>query len=424
MAHLLDPALLAGLLALVVLEIVLGIDNLVFVAILSDKLDPSQRDKARTIGLSLALVLRLGLLAGISWIVGLKTPLVTLAGFALSGRDLILLAGGLFLTFKATMELHERLEGAGHEPGKATTYAPFWTVVTQIILLDLVFSIDSVIMAVGMVDNLSVMVAAVIISMGVMLVASRPLARFVTDHPTVVVLCLSFLLMIGFSLIAEGFHVHVPKGYLYAAIGFSILIETFNQVRHRKASKEETARPFRLRTTERILRLLGDGPPQATGEAGFADPERQLVSGVLALADRPVTAWATPRARIVWLDATRTPAEIRERLLSAPHGLLPVGDGSLDRPLGVVRAKEALAEMASGQSLAAVARSLPVLTAPASAEAFTLLDVLRRAEGNLVLLVDEAGQVAGLVTPVDLLSAIAGDATTKDPGGTGPYLPA
>jgi len=424
MAHLLDPALLAGLLTLVVLEIVLGIDNLVFVAILSDKLDPSQRDKARTIGLSLALVLRLGLLAGISWIVGLKTPLVTLAGFALSGRDLILLAGGLFLTFKATMELHERLEGAGHEPGKATTYAPFWTVVAQIILLDLVFSIDSVITAVGMVDNLSVMVAAVLISMGVMLVAARPLVSFVNDHPTVVVLCLSFLLMIGFSLIAEGFHVHVPKGYLYTAIGFSILIETFNQVRHRKASKAEAARPFRLRTTERILRLLGDGPPQAAGEAGFADPERQLVSGVLALADRPVTAWATPRARIVWLDATRTPAEIRERLLSAPHGLLPVGDGSLDRPLGVVRAKEALAELASGQSLAAVARGLPVLTAPASAEAFTLLDMLRRAEGNLVLLLDEAGQVAGLVTPVDLLSAIAGDAATKEPGGTGPYRPA
>lgn len=423
MAHLLDPGLIAGLLTLIVLEIVLGIDNLVFVAILSDKLEPSQRDKARGIGLSLALVMRLGLLACISWIVGLKEPLFRIAAFAPSGRDLILLAGGLFLTFKATMELHERLEGASHGPGKATQHAPFWTVVAQIVLLDLVFSIDSVITAVGMVDSLGIMITAVLVSMGVMMLAAKPLSRFVNEHPTVVVLCLSFLLMIGFSLIAEAFHVHVPKGYLYAAIGFSVLIETFNQVRHRNAARAEATRPFRLRTTERVLRLLGDLPPQAIDEAGFAEPERQLVSGVLALAERPVATWATPRSAIVWLDATRPEAELRDSLLRAPHGLMPVGEGSLDKPIGIVRAKEALAELAAGRSLAELARSMPILSAPATTRPFDLLDLLRRSDDNLVLLLDAQGQVAGLVTPVDMLAAIAGQ-PNEAAGLPGTALPA
>ncbi|EHG01116.1 putative transport protein [Escherichia coli cloneA_i1] len=194
MEFLMDPSIWAGLLTLVVLEIVLGIDNLVFIAILADKLPPKQRDKARLLGLSLALIMRLGLLSLISWMVTLTKPLFTVMDFSFSGRDLIMLFGGIFLLFKATTELHERLENRDHDSGHGKGYASFWVVVTQIVILDAVFSLDAVITAVGMVNHLPVMMAAVVIAMAVMLLASKPLTRFVNQHPTVVVLCLSFLL--------------------------------------------------------------------------------------------------------------------------------------------------------------------------------------------------------------------------------------
>lgn len=196
MEFLMDPSIWVGLLTLVVLEIVLGIDNLVFIAILADKLPPKQRDKARIIGLSLALIMRLGLLSLISWMVKLTTPLFSIAQFSFSGRDLILLVGGIFLLFKATTELHERLEGHDEHGTTNRGYASFWAVVAQIVVLDAVFSLDAVITAVGMVNNLAVMMTAVIIAMGVMLLASKSLTRFVNNHPTVVVLCLSFCLFI------------------------------------------------------------------------------------------------------------------------------------------------------------------------------------------------------------------------------------
>ena len=224
-----DPTVWLGLATLVVLEIVLGIDNLIFIAILADKLPPAERDRARIIGLALAMVMRLALLASISWLVTLTAPLFILFDQPFSGRDLILFSGGIFLLFKGTMELHERLEGGDEHHGGSKLYASFWPVVAQIVVLDAVFSIDAVITAVGMVDHLLVMMAAVVIAITLMMIASKPLTRFVSAHPTVIILCLGFLLMIGFSLVAEGLGFHIPKGHLYAAIGFSVLIETFNQ---------------------------------------------------------------------------------------------------------------------------------------------------------------------------------------------------
>src|SRR5690606_10175245 len=209
MEFLLDPGIWVGLITLVILEIVLGIDNLVFVAILAEKLPPEQRDKARVIGLSLALFMRLGLLFAISWLVTLTRPLIQISDLTFSGRDLILLFGGLFLVYKAVGELHEKVEGKPEL--KVTTnvaYASFSAVVVQIVILDAVFSLDSVITAIGMVDNIYIMMAAMVIAMGVMLFASKPLTTFVNQHPTVVILCLSFLLLIGISLIAEGFGFH------------------------------------------------------------------------------------------------------------------------------------------------------------------------------------------------------------------------
>lgn len=235
MEWLADPSIWMGLATLVVLEIVLGIDNLVFIAILADKLPPHQRDRARVIGLALALLMRLVLLAALAWIMKLTEPLLTLFGHSFSGRDLILLGGGLFLLFKGTMELHERLEGREHHEDGKKVYASFAMVVAQIVVLDAVFSLDSVITAVGIADHIPVMVAAILLSVLVMLLAANPLGRFIDANPTVKMLALAFILMIGAVLILDGLDVHVPKPYIYAAMGFSVLVEWLNLLMRRRA---------------------------------------------------------------------------------------------------------------------------------------------------------------------------------------------
>lgn len=214
---------------------VLGIDNLIFVAILANKLPPGQQVRARRIGLALALGMRLALLASLSWIVGLTAPVFSAVGRDFSWRDLVLIAGGLFLVYKGTTEIHHRMEAqADDAPGAGKVAAGFGAIIVQIILLDMVFSLDSVITAVGMVDQLWIMSIAVIVAAVVMLMASGPLSYFVQRHPTVKMLALSFLLMIAMVLIADGFGVHIPKGYVYAAMGFSVLVETLNLVAARR----------------------------------------------------------------------------------------------------------------------------------------------------------------------------------------------
>ncbi len=222
-----DPTIWTALLTLTALEIVLGVDNVVFISILANKLPAEQRDKARLVGLGGAMIMRIGLLFSISWLVGLTEPWFEVFGQEFSGRDLILLFGGLFLLYKATTELHEKLEG--HEASQSAKVATsFASVIAQIMILDMVFSLDSVITAVGMADDIGVMVAAVIIAVGVMMVAAKPLSDFVQKHPTVKVLALSFLILIGMSLVAEGFGHHIPKGYIYSAMAFSVIIEAIN----------------------------------------------------------------------------------------------------------------------------------------------------------------------------------------------------
>ncbi|ELW9469000.1 CNNM family cation transport protein YoaE [Enterobacter asburiae] len=426
MEFLMDPSIWVGLLTLVVLEIVLGIDNLVFIAILADKLPPKQRDKARLIGLSLALVMRLGLLSVISWMVTLTKPLFSVMDYTFSGRDLIMLIGGIFLLFKATTELHERLENRQHDDGHGKGYASFWVVVLQIVVLDAVFSLDAVITAVGMVNHLPVMMAAVVIAMAVMLLASKPLTRFVNQHPTVVVLCLSFLLMIGLSLVAEGFGFHIPKGYLYAAIGFSILIELFNQIARRNFIKQQSNQPLRARTADAILRLMGgrrqvnvqsdaeNHNPVPVPEGAFVEQERYMINGVLSLSSRSLRGIMTPRGEISWVDANLSVDEIRQQLLSSPHSLFPVCRGELDEIIGVVRAKEMLVALEEGVNVEAVAAASPAIVVPETLDPINLLGVLRRARGSFVIVTNEFGVVQGLVTPLDVLEAIAGEFPDED----------
>ncbi len=242
---LLSPENLIALLTLTLLEIVLGIDNVIFISILADKLPESQRARARRLGLGLAMFMRILLLVFLAWIIRLTEPLFTVLGQEISGRDLILIGGGLFLLGKSTFEIHDNLEGEG-DHGAAGARATFAGVLVQILALDLVFSLDSVITAVGMVDELAVMIVAVVIAVLVMLVAAEAISGFVNRHPTLKMLALSFLLLIGLALLLEGFDQHVPKGYIYFAMGFAVFVEFLN-LRVRRRRDRASARPVELR---------------------------------------------------------------------------------------------------------------------------------------------------------------------------------
>ena len=224
-----DPGTWAvALVTLTALEIVLGIDNIIFISILSSRLPADQQARARIVGLGAAMVMRILLLFTISWVIGLTAPFLNIAGLELSGRDLILIGGGLFLIGKSTLEIHHRLEGEEETAGGTAKVASFAGVIAQIMLLDIVFSLDSVITAVGMADDLWVMITAVVIAVGVMMLSAGPISDFVNRHPTVKILALSFLLLIGTSLVAEGLEFHIPKGYIYFAMAFSVFVELIN----------------------------------------------------------------------------------------------------------------------------------------------------------------------------------------------------
>ena len=248
-----DPAAWAALVTLIVMEVVLGIDNLIFISILSNKLPEHQRSRVRRIGISLALIMRLALLSMIAWIVGLTAPVFTVMGNEFSWKDIILIAGGLFLVWKATKEIHHTVDPTpSHDvlDKKDVVISNAGAAIFQIILLDLVFSVDSILTAVGMTAHLPIMVVAVLVAITVMLLAADPLANFINKNPTVVMLALGFLLMIGMVLIAEGFGAHVPKGYIYAAMAFSAGVELLNMWSRKASSKRESAQQLRAQADQ------------------------------------------------------------------------------------------------------------------------------------------------------------------------------
>ena len=434
LAWLTDPTAWAGLLTLILLELVLGIDNLVFVAILADKLPPEKRDRARLTGLMLALFMRLILLACISSLMKLTAPLFYVLDHGVSIRGLILIVGGLFLIYKATSELHEHISPASsHALDKDSEYSVFGIVVAQIVVLDAIFSIDSIITAVGIVDHIPVMMFAVVIAVGVMMIASKPLTQFVGRHPTVILLCLSFLLMIGFSLICEGFNIHIPKGYVYSAIVFSLLIEMLQEMRRKRVNQLVGRRGGRrARTTEAVMRLIG-GPALSVQtvsaehheetRANHSDPlhdldsvplfdasERRMVMGVLSLAEKPIETIMTLRQDIETLDRHDDSATQITAIEHSRHSRLVVVDnGNIDEPIGILDKRELLIPLMHQRPVDVTALIQQPLVLLENVSVIEALEHFRSSGQSIAFIVDEFGTLQGLTTIKDILQEIAGE---------------
>lgn len=422
-----DPHILVGLATLIVLELVLGIDNLVFIAILANKLPEGQRDKARVVGLAAAMGIRLGLLAVMSHIIALTDPLFGLFGRTFSWRDIILVGGGAFLLFKATGEIHERLEG-GHEEEQEERRTPsFWVTIVQIVILDAIFSLDSIITAVGMVEHLWVMMTAVIISMGIMITASKPLTAFVSRHPTVIILCLSFLLLIGCSLIADGLGFHIPKAYLYAAIGFSLLIESINQVAGHKRRSAIMSIPRRERTSNAILKLLTSassnehGSEEQTGHpieaGGLRSDETRMIKGVISLGTLQVRSIMTLRPDIAWIDVNAPYETVRETLLSTQRTRVLLCEGHVNEVIGTLEVRDVLRQILSHAQSDMAGLAKPPLYVHRGMTVTGLIDHFRKNDERFAIVIDEEGSIEGVVTTTDIFAAIAGDLADDEDEG-------
>ncbi|WP_367670642.1 TerC family protein [Sodalis-like secondary symbiont of Drepanosiphum platanoidis] len=424
MKFFLNPSIFVELITLIILEIVLGIDNIIFITILSDTLVPKKRNHARLIGLILALIMRLTLFLIMSWMVNLTSPILNIFSFLFSGRDIILLFGGIFLVFKSIIELHKRLKYKKHNSSILSNYSNFWSVVFQIVILDTIFSLDSIITAIGMVNKLPVMIIAVIISMFFMLLASKILIKFINSHQTIIILCLSFLLIIGLNLILEGFGFFIPKEYLYFAIGFSILIEIFNYIARKNSIKNKSNKLIKKHTSKAIIRLISGKNKKNNNfikkslifktKEYFVKKERYMITGVLSLASRNLKSIMTPRNSISWLNCQKSINKIKFILMKNPHNIFPVCDGELDKLIGTIHSKDLINKINSNKEIKNFAINNPTIVVPETQDIFKVLKKLRYSKRNLIMISDEFGIIQGLITPLDILEAIVGGFFDED----------
>ena len=422
-----DPSAWVGLLTLAALEIVLGLDNILFIVVLSQKLPPAESAKARYIGICGAVIIRLILLTFAAYAAAVTVPLFTLFGTGFTVRDTVMLPGGLFLLYKATADLHQKLEGGKEETALTLSRAggsSLAMVSVQIMVLDAVFSVDAIVTSVGMTEHVFIMMAAVLLSMVVMLSASGLISAVVSRHPTLVILCLGFLLLIGFSLIMEGLHIEVPKGYLYAAIGFSVLIELFNEIARRNILGLGSTGSMQNRelAANLVLRLLGsrssevsslkEAIVQRTGEGVFNQSEKDMVARVLQLSSMPVRAVLTARHDLDFLRLDDPAESVLETAMSSTHSrMIAVLRDHQDCPEGYVPRAEVLAlgvrSKVSQEELQKLVQQ--PLYLPESVNILKALDEFRAAKCYVGFVYDEFGTFEGIVTLRDIMEEVSGE---------------
>ncbi|MCR3756307.1 MAG: putative inner membrane protein [Candidatus Westeberhardia cardiocondylae] len=427
MECLINPSMLVGLLALIILEIVLGIDNIFFIIVLTRKLPPKKRKSARIVGLIFALIMRLGLLSWISWMVTFTKPLFQIFTVSFSGRDLILLFGGIFLLFKTITELHERLKNKIRDKDSEKNYSGFWTIILQIVFLDAIFSLDAAVTAVGMVNNVSIMMIAVIISILIMLHFLDFLTKFINAHQEIIILCLGFLLIIGLSLILEGFGLHVPKGYLYFSIGFSALIELFNQIAFRnfikykffessKTCTRETILPFmdkiciKSRYYDYIMNINTQNVIYSSFKKFYSENKKPLMMNKnFSLYSKTLRSIMTPRNKINWLDCKCSSDELLIQLMNTSHNIFPACNGKLDQLIGIISAKDIILAIEQGKNIRNFISNNPAIVVLEDLNILYLLNKFQQKQNNMFIVCDIYGVVQGLITPVDILKEILGN---------------
>ena len=422
-----DPAAWVGLFALAAIEIVLGIDNLLFIAVLSQRLPPKERRKAVYIGITGALVIRLVLLVFAAYIAAVTTPLFSLFGKGFTVRDVVMLGGGLFLIYKSTVDLHAKLEGGDEDETIAISTGvthSLAVVAVQIMVLDAVFSVDAIITSVGMTDHVFIMMAAVIVSMAVMTVAAGVVTEIVSGHPTLVILCLGFVLLIGFSLIMDGLGIEVPKGYLYAAIGFSVIIEIFNEIARRNTLRMGSTKSMQSRelAANLVLRLLGSRQDEVpsikeaivsrTGAGVFNQSEKDMVARVLQLSSIPVKAVMCARNDLETVKLDAPAEEILKAASTLTHSrLVAYLKDHTDEPVGYISRADILA-LGVGHSVSQETLMQQVqqpLFLPETVSILKALDQFRSAKKYVGFIFDEFGNFEGIVTLHDIMEEVSGD---------------
>ncbi|WII23502.1 TerC family protein [Buchnera aphidicola] len=425
----LDPSTFMNLLVLIIIEVVLGLDNLIFLTILVKKLPPQYRKQARVVGLFLSLCIRIVFLSFLSWSTSLKNPFYSSTYITCSVRQVIFFCGGLFLSSMALIELYNKAFHIDKRKVISKKYSKLLPIVFQLVALDVIFSLDSIITAIGIMNNIILMSVAVTISMFFMLLVAKPLKRFMDKYRAIFAVCLSFLVMIGVSLILESFTLIVPKNYLYFAVGFSIFIEFFNQISKYNLALYQHSRPIRTRILEKVFKILKstkknkkflhlrnkiNNIKNSSIEMVLDKEEEYMIYSLLNLAIRPIKSIMTPREEISWININDPESKIKKKLLKTPHNIFPVCQEKLDNIIGVIQAKKLLSVFEKKENVIKFAsKTLPIIILD-NINPINLLKILKKSRGNIIIVKNKFNIVQGLITPLDFLKAIAGDFPDSD----------
>ncbi|VFP83699.1 TerC family protein [Buchnera aphidicola] len=428
----LDPSAWAGLFTLIFLEIILNIDNIIFISILSKKLPENQRNQARYTGLILALFMRFGLLIIASQLINLTKPIIANKFFIFSIKEIILLIGGIFLFLKSIFELLDNIKNVDFKSKKNKTTENFWYVVFQIVILDAIFSIDSVMMAVGMIDNLFIMISAVTISTILMIFLSQLFIKFINSQKNIIILCLSLLLMISLNLIIESLGLYIPKEYLYTTIGFSLFVELMNQIKIRNIIIQQSKEPFRKKISRVIFNIINTtNKNNQNKKKNLVDyqnipnnnkiylkntncsntiqqKEIDIITNVLKLGNYLIQDIMIPKKDIIWIDITKNHEHIKHTVLNTPYSNLPICQNELNEIIGVVSTKKLIKIINNNEDIHNFAIQYPPIIILDIINIINILHLLRYSKHNMIIISNESGDIQGMIKPVDVFKLIVG----------------